>query len=203
MLVTRTTRPAVDLSGRLPELSAYLQDGIRSNVGAEWAESWTVGATRGRARRLEVYRQLRLLGLDVDSVGASEAVSSVDAALEAVGGVERGLPLHLSLPYAEARRLWQSARALQLAGRWSEASLLALQSADALREMMPRTVALTLIEAAEAALDAPQAPDVPPDAVRRARRLVQWARSAVVSGNYTRAIPRAYYACRLMGVILP
>jgi len=203
ILVATSTRPAVDLAGRLPELSGYLGEGIPSKISAEWAASWTVGAARGRARRLEVYRQLRISGLDVDSATAEAAVSSAGATVEAVRGIENGLPLHLSLSYAEAERLWQGARTRLRAGSWGEASLLALQSADALREMMPRTVALTLIEAAEAALSAPTAPDLTPEATGRAQRLVQWAHTAVISGNYTRAIPRAYYACRLAGVILP
>ncbi|NNF29692.1 MAG: hypothetical protein HKN73_20885 [Gemmatimonadetes bacterium] len=209
VLVLASTRAAVDIVGPLPELSRFLPDGLQSQAGIDWERSWDVGAAEGRRLREEVYAELRQSGFEVDSAGAYDASASVDRALEPLG-VPSDLPLHLSLPLAEARSLADRARGALSMKRWNDAALFALQAGDALREVMPRTVALTLIEAGEAALRTHLAtrPEervtgVTVEAARRASRLLQWARSAIAGGSERRAVQRAYYACRLLGVVLP
>jgi len=78
-------------------------------------------------------------------------------------------------------------------------------AADALRETSPRTVALSLVEAAEAVLGPlPGGEDDEEPANRtRARRLAWWGRLAVDAGAHELAIQRGYYACLLLGVELP
>lgn len=209
VLVSTSTRAAVEIPGPLPELSRFLPDGLQSQAGIDWNRSWEVGAAEGRRLRQRVYRALSQSGFAVDSAGAHHAVESVDRALEPLSQVS-DLPLHLSLPLAEARSLAGTGREALSAGRWNPAALAALQAGDALRELMPRTVALTLIEAGEAALrthletrPGERVTGVTVEAAGRASRLLQWARSAVSGGNARRAIQRAYYACRLLGVVLP
>ena len=209
VLVSTSTRGALQIRGPLPELSRFLPDGLQSQAGIDWNRSWEVGAAEGRRLRQDVYGELRQSGFEVDSAGAVDASASVDRALEPLRE-SVDLPLHLSLPLAEARNLAEDARDALSAKRWSEAALYALQAGDALREVMPRTVALTLIEAGEAALRThletrpeERVTGVTVEASRRASRLLQWARSAIASGNSERALQRAYYACRLLGVVLP
>ncbi len=211
ILVSEGTRPALEIPGPLPELSRFLPDGIQSQAGVDWIRSWEVGAAQGRRLRSAVYLELRKSGLSVDSAGAQQAVSSVEAALASLDEVPAPLPLHLSLSVSEASRLAGDARRAFEARRWSDAALQSLQAGDALREVMPRTVALTLIEAGEVALrnhiGRPETNElvtgVTVEAARRAARLLQWARSGIAAGNEWRAIQRAYYACRLLGVVLP
>lgn len=79
-------------------------------------------------------------------------------------------------------------------------------------EITPPTVAQRLIAAAEEALAANEdreprpAPYDPGNGngeagdLERASELIRWARAALASGDHARAIQRAYYACRLLGV---
>lgn len=80
-------------------------------------------------------------------------------------------------------------------------------------EITPPMIARRLIAAAEDALaatedrDRERAPDDPGNGNgenkdhERARELIHWARAALASGDHARAIQRAYYACRLLGVL--
>jgi len=211
LLVSEGTRAALDIPGPLPELSRFLPDGIQSQAGVDWNRSWEVGAAQGRRLRSAVYLELRKSGLAVDSAGALQAVTSVETALASLDDVPGPLPLHLSLSVSEASRLAGHARRALEARRWSDAALQSLEAGDALREVRPRTVALTLIEAGEVALrnrggrpeDSELVTGITVEAARRAARLLQWARSGIAAGNDWRAVQRAYYACRLLGVVLP
>ena len=204
-----STRAALEIDAPLPELSRFLPDGLQSQAGVDWERSWDVGAAEGRRLRRDVYLKLRQSGFEVDSTQAHDAVASVSRALASIGETA-GLPLHVALPLTEAHTLEEDAVLALAAGRWSDAALHALQAGDALREVMPRTVALTLIEAGEAALRThldtrpeERVTGVTVEGARRAARLLQWARSAISGGSDWRAIQRAYYACRLLGVVLP
>ena len=205
LLVSTATRPALDISSPLPEPADFLSDGVPRDFGAEWTSSWELGARKGRDVRQAIYDELMEARLVVDSTAAREAVDAVDEAVSRVQAVTDRLPLHLSLSFSESERLLVGAKAQEADGHWSEAAILALRAGDALRELMPKTVALTLIDAAEAALTSlPVSGEVrTAEDVERARRLILWARSAVEGGNHRRAIQRSYYACRLLGVILP
>ena len=132
------------------------------------------------------------------------AIEAMGATITEVEGVALPLPPALAGQLSEARSLLDEAESAQRAGDVTESVRWLLRSADALRRTTPRVVALGLVEKAEGALAARGAssePATPSHA--RARRLTEWARSAVETGDYERAIQRAYYACRLLGVDLP
>lgn len=81
---------------------------------------------------------------------------------------------------------------------------MALRASDVLREITPKAMALTLVENAEDALatgSAPQAGQLSPEDLGRVRRLTRWARSAIASEDYERAVQRAFYACGLLGIL--
>jgi hypothetical protein len=67
-------------------------------------------------------------------------------------------------------------------------------------------VALTVVEAAEGVLAATASSTEPAADSRtrtRALRLTNWARTAIETGDYARAIQRGYYACHLLGASIP
>ena len=178
-VVAPSTRPALDIAGSLPRLN----DLVAGEVRARSADTGD---------------------LTFDTTSIRAAIESVGAAITEVEGVALPLPPDLSEPLSEARSLLAEAESAQRAGDVTESALWLLRSADALRRTTPRVVALGLVEKAEGALAARGAssePATPGHA--RAQRLTEWARSAVETGDYERAIQRAYYACRLLGVDLP
>jgi hypothetical protein len=177
-VVAPSTRPALDIAGRLPSLT-------------------DLAAGEARATGRAVHQTF-------DTASVRSAIESVGATITEVEGVALALPPHLSGRLSEARSLLAEAESAQRAGDVTESVHWLLRSADALRRTTPRMVALGLVEKAEgalAALGASSDPASPGHA--RAQRLTEWARSAVETGDYERAIQRAYYACRLLGVDLP
>ena len=185
-VVAPSTRPALDIAGSLPRLT----DLVAGEVPARSADTGDLTFDTG--------------DLTFDTTSIRSAIEAVDATITEIEGVALPLPPDLSGPLSEARSLLGEAESAQRAGDVTESALWLLRSADALRRTTPRVVALGLVEKAEGALAARGAssePATPGHA--RAQRLTEWARSAVETGDYERAIQRAYYACRLLGVDLP
>lgn len=185
-VVAPSTRPALDIAGSLPRLTDLVAGGARARLAD------TGDPTSGTE------------DLTFDTTSIRAAIESVGATITEIEGVALPLPPDLSEPLSEARSLLAEAESAQRAGDVTESALWLLRSADALRRTTPRVVALGLVEKAEGALAARGAssePATPSHA--RAQRLTEWARSAVETGDYERAIQRAYYACRLLGVDLP
>ena len=202
-LVATETRPALRLGAVLPELSDLhpLQD---STDLQEWLSSWDMGAARGRPLRMVLYDRLTAAEPKPDGDAVSAAIEQIRSTLDDLDSLRTDLPLHLALPIGEAQRFLILAGSAQDQRQWSEASILALKAADALREISPKSVAWALVETAEAALSESKLPEgVTEEATVRAQRLIRWARSALFTNGHPRAIQRAYYACRLVGVILP
>ena len=178
-VVAPSTWPALDIAGSLPRLSDLV-----------------AGETPARSGDMR--------DLTFDTTSIRSAIEAVGATITEFESVALPLPPDLSGQLSEARSLLAEAESAQRAGDVTESALWLLRSADALRRTTPRVVALGLVEKAEGALAARGAssePATPGHA--RAQRLTEWARSAVETGDYERAIQRAYYACRLLGVDLP
>ena len=207
-VVAPALRPALKIARQLPGLADLLTagrpPGPEATLLAEWTESWNRGVAAGRPLREEIYRAAGSLALAVDSTSARSAAEAVRAALAEARSFGLPLPPHLTGSLAEAERLLAEADRAGSRTDWSASAVKALMAADALRETSPRTVALSLVEAAEEILGAP--PDAgeagePADAAR-ARRLVWWGRVAIGAGRHGLAIQRGYYACLLLGVEL-
>lgn len=141
------------------------------------------------------------LGAPADSASAHGLVQSTQAAVAEAEALSTALPGRLSAAVREAAvELAHATQALSV-GDWSAAAYGALGAADELRRVSPRSVALSLVDAASAAM--PPEPGVgaeEPVSVSRARRLAWWARVAIGAESYELAIQRAYYACLLLGV---
>ena len=227
-VIAPATRPALDLSGSLPRLVDVVAPGGRGGEGtgvrrladvgapavqearaallARWEASWSHGTARGRRIREGIYRSVDFRALEFDPAAVRSAVESVRAALAEIDLISGPLPPHLTHPLSEARRLVDMTEPPDEVPSSSGSALDALRAADALREISPKAVALTVVESAEEALAA-AASDVEPaeDSYtrRRAERLTTWARTAIETGDYARAIERGYYACHLLGVSIP
>jgi hypothetical protein len=88
-------------------------------------------------------------------------------------------------------------------GNTEAALLLTLRAADRLRELAPREVAHRLISEAQDALGRnPDEATYSELDLERGRHLLISAGTAMDDADYPRAIRRAYYACRLLGVDL-
>ncbi|MDE2982759.1 MAG: hypothetical protein OXU74_16335 [Gemmatimonadota bacterium] len=203
-VVAPATRPALDIAGSLPRL-ADLVTGDTRDAGAavlgRWEDSWNMALAAGSRLRAGIYGSAAGWDLAFDTTSARTAIETIHATIAEIEGVAHPLPPRLSRQLAEARRLLGAAENARDAGDVTESVLATLRSADALRGTTPRMVALGLVESAERALGAAaqEAPDSGPTAHARARRLTEWARSAIDTGDYEKAIQRGYYACRLLG----
>lgn len=185
-VVAPSTRPALDIARSLPRLA----DLVAGEMPARSADTPDL--------------TFDTPDLTFDTTSIRSAIEAVGATITEVEGVALPLPPDLSEQLSQARSLLAEAESAQRAGDVTESVRWLLRSADALRTTTPGVVALGLVEKAEGALAARGAssdPATPNHA--RAQRLTEWARSAVETGDYERAIQRAYYACRLLGVDLP
>ncbi len=207
-VVAPSTRPALDIAAGLPRLTDLVADETRASghaVLARWDDSWNAAVNEGTRLRAEIYRSADTRDLAFDTTSVWSAIESVGATITEIEGVALALPPDLSGQLAEARSLLAEAGSARRGGDVTAAVLWLLRSSDALRRTTPRMVALDLVEKAEGALaalgGASSDPSSPGHA--RAQRLTEWARSAVETGDYEKAIQRAYYACRLLGVDLP
>ena len=226
-VIAPATRPALDLSGSLPRLAdvvaprggeswgaevpgtidagAPASQEARDAVLARWEASWSHGTARGRRIREEIYRSGDFRALEFDPAAVRSAVESMQSALAGIQLISGPLPPRLTGALSEARRLVDSAQRPGDGPLSKGSALEALRAADALREISPRAVALTVVESAEAALAADSTGGAAADSRTRtrARRLTAWARTAIETGDHARAIQRGYYACRLLGVSIP
>ena len=204
-VVAPATRPALDIAAGLPRLADLVTDETRNARGAvldRWEDSWRMPVSEGSRLRAGIYDSFPARDVAFDTISARTAIESVHATIAEIEGVAHPLPPHLSRQLADAKRLLGAAVTAWDQGDAAEFVLSTLRSADALRGTTPRMVALNLVEAAEHALEAAggEVPESAPTGHARARRLTEWARSAVDTGDYEKAIQRAYYACRLLGV---
>ena len=227
-VIAPATRPALDLSGSLPRLADVLaprdhgsegtgvprladvgapaSEEARDAVLARWEASWSHGTARGRRIREEIYRSGDFRALEFDPAAVRSAVESMRAALAEIQLISGPLPPRLTHALSEARHLVDTAERLNDVPLSTGSALEALRAADALREISPRAVALTVVESAEGALaaaDSSAGPAADPRTRARALRLTAWARTAIETGDYVRAIQRGYYACHLLGVSIP
>lgn len=204
-VVAPATRPALDIASGLPRLADLVTDETRvagEPVLGRWEDSWSMAMSPGGRVRAEIYRAAGGWGLAFDTAAARTAIELVHSTLVEIEGIGHPLPPHVSGHLAEARRLLGAAETAREEGDVTESVLATLRSADALRGTTPGMVALDLLETAERALGTAgdEAAESGPADHARARRLAEWARSAVDAGDYEKAIQRAYYACRLLGV---
>lgn len=205
-VVAPSTRPALDIAAGLPRLAGLVTAETRATGQAiltRWEDSWNATVGEGTLQRAEIYLSADTRELTFDTTSIRSAIESVGATITDIEGVALALPPELSGQLSDARSLLAEAENARRAGDVTESVLRLLRSADALRRTTPRMVALDLVEKAEgalAALGSRSDPASPNHA--RAQRLTEWARSAVETGDHERAIQRAYYACRLLGIDL-
>ena len=210
-VVASALRPALKIAQPLPALADIVaagQPAARETPLVEmWTQSWNHGVAAGRSLREEAYRAAGSLVLEIDSATAASAVGAVRAALAEARSFNGppSLPPHLSRALGEAERLLEEAGKAGSGADWSNSAVRAVMAADLLRETSPRTVALTLVEEADAVLGPPPGGEDHKEPLdrARARRLALWARLAINAGGHELAIQRAYYACLLLGVELP
>lgn len=209
VLVAAETHGALAAAERLPglpELNRETRDDAElARADRLWLESWTASEDEGRGLRADAYeRAVPILAPRLGSAGIEAALSAVWDVLEASSAldpaqtpafVQTGLTLGAALAGEADQAL--EARDLQRALR------LTLEASDRLRELAPREVAVRLISEAEAALgrnsDAVSYSELD---LERSRHLLVSAGQAMDDADYLRAIRRAYYACRLLGVDL-
>lgn len=178
VLVAPETRGALALAEALP---------TPEELGARFPEA----SSRLLFERLPADEARRLVGDLAKALDAAEALRSGEPALpqELLGALGRARELH-----------HRASRALG-SGRIGEGTRLALESAQVLRTLTPEHVAGELVRRAEEGIRRTGADATYTEAdQRRARRLARNAREAMSRGDWARAIRRAYYACRLLGV---
>lgn len=192
---------------------------------SRWDASWDQGTGEGQALREAIYRAVASGAAELDEAATRSMMDAVRQALIEAGIRARVLPPHLAGPLDDARRYIDEAERAREAGDAAGWALAGLRAADALRETTPRRVALRLLTAAEEAMageaamvasqtagnpaaqgeesaeDHPAAGGDDAGRLTRADELIRWTRAAIASGDYERAIQRAYYACRLLGAV--
>lgn len=204
-LTNLQTRPALEFPVTLPGLADLVDDPMATNgLLDRWAATWMMGAGTGRTARATLYAGVLPELLErMDRSSVAELRGPVETALTLAADLP-DLPPHLALLVEEAQRNLVRAETEARGEDWPKAGEFVLLAADALREAEPRTVAATLVEVAELALQNPR-PSWPLGAqdVQRATRLTRWARSALLTGDWERSITRGFYACIILGVMLP
>jgi hypothetical protein len=207
MAVAPETHGAVLLSEGLPTLSDLLaQHGLAGPAQSyldTWWRSWDLGPVDGPKVRATLYSPVSsALYPYLLEEGVAALLAENEKALKVAQAVE--LMLVAEVVDAAMKNAWlYHNQAVEALGRgMGEVSLsLALRSADAVREVSPEQVARALLRQADDALRRNR--DVVPysdEELIRIRRLTSGAAEALESGDYPRAIRRAYYACQLLGV---
>lgn len=97
-------------------------------------------------------------------------------------------------------QLSAAARAALERGDATEAAVQLTLAAEQVHEQSPPAVALRLVAAAEARIDAAANPT---EGMKRARRLLRGAREGMSTGDYARALRRAVYALQLLDAERP
>lgn len=207
MAVAPETHGAIALTGGLPSvpdlvMAQGLEGEGRDDVDAWW-DSWTLADADGAQVRQELYPSVsarlyplltrrgvtELLTRNEESLRTAKRVGVILANGEIEAALEDALQLH--------DRAWSALEE----GEGERALGLALQSADALREVSPQEVAAGLLEKARESFRRKEgSASYSEEELTRIRRLTSGAREALESGDYPRAIRRAYYACQLLGV---
>jgi len=202
-------RPALEVVTPLPELGSMISTGDAAPFSEwlplvdAWNATWTVGLGAGRSSRAAIYEAaFPAMAEGLTKIQVDGILTPVRDALAQVQDPAT-LPFHLALAMGESTRILRRAEEAAEDIRWSDAGELGLRAADALREAMPPTVAATLVEEAEKVFASSDLNRLSASDLRRATRLTRWARSALQSGDYDRAIQRAFYAGQLLGVVLP
>lgn len=206
--VAPETFGAVALGEGLPSVPELVEaHGLQEEGSAileTWRDSWALESRDGAVLRArEVYPGVvaRLFPL-LSRPGVRELLLENEESLRSAKRM--GILLDnekVEWALAEALRFHQAALLALQEGDGEMALGLALQSADALREVSPREVASDLLQQAQDLLGRKPGLDTYSiEEVARIRRLTHGAREALEEGDYPRAIRRAYYACRLMGV---
>lgn len=208
VLLTEETRSALATEAHLPTLAslaaeARAEESLSGPMDL-WEDSWQRPLPEGRALRLEAYQAAapRLAGA-LGRAGVEGSVASLDGVLDAAGSLDAESLGPRIAQHLELAREEQVAAATALReGREAEALVRSLQGSDILREVGPESVVRLLIDQADGALerledDGPRTAGVD---LRRGERLIRGARLALESGDYVRAIRRAFYACQVLGV---
>lgn len=216
MLLTPETEGALALRMELPSLTGFAlsrgpgaegldQDRVASWI-SRWEASWLMDPLEGHQVRTEVYDDaMAPLARAVDPGETRAALRDVAAASRLVDDATlRRLPLFYRVRVEEARRLVVWGEGVLAAGNGTEALRAAFEAADRMRTVNPLNVATELLNrAALARRDMDGTPSTRGAAdTQRVDRLIRGAETALEEGDFHRAILRAYYACRLLGVRL-
>jgi hypothetical protein len=166
-------------------------------------ESWDLSGREGRMLRARLYAPVASLMYPLlGETGVQDLLSRTESSVRAAenaGALLISQEIHDALENAWRYHDWAKHALSQ--GNGEVALERTLRAGDALREVSPRQVARALLERAEEAL---RRRDDPPayneEELGRIERLAKGAREALGEGDFSRAIRRAYYACRLLGV---
>jgi hypothetical protein len=204
--VAPETHGAILFSGRLASVPQLLAaEGLDAEGAAEadaWWESWTLGRGDGERLRSQIYplavgHLFPVLG----QVGVRELIirqGEILGAMETAAAVVTSEAIQAAL--SKALRSHEEAVLESKRGDLENALLLALRSVDALWEVSPHQVAVGLLDRATEALRRIEpATTYSEEEMIRIRRLTNGAKEALDTGDYPRAIRRAYYACQLLG----
>jgi hypothetical protein len=202
LLVTEETAPAVEIDIQLPSLpDLAARTGTEGRLVAPllaWSRSWE-GVGDPTAREASVTNAAPVLSDALGDGGVATVLAPLHRAVSSVDGVE-SLPLALQERVERIRSVALSSRRALEAGRSSDALRDGLVAADRLRDLGPEAVARALVERGERTLAGlPDRASDPDDVeLRRGRGLLDRARRALESGEFSLAVQRAFYACQLL-----
>lgn len=167
---------------------------------ARWDASWITGPAEGREARYGLYDEAMVPLADrLGTEAAAEALERVAAAaaeLRAWEGTEPPPEYRSRLAEVEEMIAW--GREVLDRGDVAEAMRSALEAADRIRTVSPRSVARLLVSRARTLREEPPSGFTPTDR-QRVDRLLEGAETALDREEYGRAIRRAYYASLLLG----
>lgn len=215
LVVTEETRGALSLDAEIPSVTSVaervreatdsISDERLHGWSGQWQASWLADDGQGRQARTRVYDDAAApLAGALGPHGVRRTVRTVAAVMASAAGADLSrLPEAYRRRVEEARSLTERAERSLEAGRSVDALRSALEAGDRLRDISPRRVAVGLLaRAEEARRRIPEISTYSNQEKERIARLVRNARYALEAGDYTLAIHRAYYACRLLGVEL-
>ena len=206
MGVAPETHGAVVFTDGLPNLSelAEVHD-VSMEIQQEldlWWDSWNLAPAEGSDIRAALYTPVShtlfpflldegvagLLAQNEKNLLAAQGAGVLPVADAVDAAMEKAWDFHQRAVFALAR------------GSGEGALSLALQSADAVREVSPEQVARALLQKASTAMRRNLGVvTYSEEELTRIRRLTLGAEEALEAGDYPRAIRRAYYACQLLG----
>jgi hypothetical protein len=211
LILSEDTWGVLAAEGHLPSLGALVAESAAgaelAEVAQRWSSSWELPTEAGRAIRGSTYDQA---AGPLAAASTDEAVAAHVTALGEVLGVAAELDggprdgsLSGSLEGAVQRH--QEAVSDLASGRRADALRHTLQGADLLRELGPDGVTRMLIARAESELERRSgggdlSASAASEELLRGQRLIRGAHQALESGDYLRAIQRAYYACQVLGL---